>query len=228
MNDVTPRTAGPAPRLLLIEDDPRLGPVMTDYLSDTYDVTLCVDGAAGLDAALGGVFDAMVVDRRLPGLDGIEVVAAIRRAGIATPILVLTALGTVPDKVAGLDAGANDYLVKPFDFDELLARLRALRRTFGEESDAVPIGVWDYYPASRCLYSPYGAPVVLTPKENDLLRLLVGEPHRTFSRGQVAEAVFAGAAQVGAVDAYVHYLRRKTEPSIVVTVRGQGYRLGTL
>ncbi|WP_425956762.1 response regulator transcription factor [Xylanimonas sp. McL0601] len=217
-----------APRLLLVEDDARLGPVMTDYLSDTYRVTLCTDGIDGLESALHGEFDLMVVDRRLPGVDGLEIVAAVRRARIATPILVLTALGTVPDKVTGLDAGANDYLVKPFEFDELLARLRALGRIYGEQQDAVAIGTWEYFPDSRCLYSPYDAPVVLTPKENDLLRLLARQPHRTFSRRQIAAAVFAGEGQVGTVDAYVHYLRRKTDPGIVVTVRGQGYRLGSL
>ncbi|QAY70930.1 response regulator transcription factor [Xylanimonas protaetiae] len=219
---------GELPRLLLVEDDARLGPVIAEYLAETYDVTLCTDGVAGLDRAVRGVFDVMVVDRRLPGLDGVELVRGVRRARVATPILLLTALGTVPDKVDGLDAGANDYLTKPFEFDELLARLRALRRTFGDDDGAVRIGTWDYYPDSRCIYSPYDAPVVLTPKENDLLRLLAANPRRTFSRTRIAAAILGGAGQSGAVDAYVHYVRRKLEPAVIVTVRGEGYRLGSL
>lgn len=220
--------AAPAsPRLLLVEDDPRLGPIMVDYLSDTYAVTHCADGEAGLRAAIEAPFAVMVVDRRLPGRDGIDLVRAVRRARIATPILILTALGTVPDKVVGLDAGANDYLVKPFEFDELLARLRALLRTYDDER-SIPVGTWDFYPESRCIYSPYMGPVVLTPKENELLALLAGSPHRTFSRERIVDAVFSGSEQSGTVDTYVHYLRRKTEPGIIVTVRGQGYRLGAL
>ncbi|GAA2230969.1 response regulator transcription factor [Promicromonospora sukumoe] len=225
MGDVN---AEPLPRLLLVEDDARLAPIMTDYLSDEYAVTHLADGTAGLRAALDGSFDVMIVDRRLPGTDGIDLVASVRRAKIPTPILLLTALGTVPDKVVGLDAGANDYLVKPFEFDELMARLRALRRTFEQAEPQISIGSWDYYPGSRCLYSPYGSPVVLTPKENELLTLLAGQPHRTFSRPQIISSVFADADQPGAVDTYVHYLRRKTDPEIIVTVRGLGYRLGTL
>ena len=216
------------PRLLLVEDDARLGPIMVDYLSDSYIVTLRADGATGLRAALDTEFDVMIVDRRLPGMDGIDMVRAIREARVATPILVLTALGTVPDKVIGLDAGANDYLVKPFEFDELLARLRALRRTYEDEERSVMVGAWEYFPDSRCIYSPYAGPVTLTPKENDLLALLARQPHVTFSRRQILDTVFAGGDQSGAVDTYVHYLRRKTDTGIIVTVRGLGYRLGSL
>ncbi len=220
--------AGNQPRLLLVEDDVRLAPIMVDYLSDTYTVTHQADGTEGLRAALEYTYDVMVVDRRLPGTDGIDLVTAVRRAKISTPILVLTALGAVPDKVAGLDAGANDYLVKPFEFDELLARLRALRRDFQDAEESITIGSWEYYPDSRLLYSPYGGPVVLTPKENQLLNLLAAQPHRTFSRPQIISSVFADTEQSGVVETYVHYLRRKTDPGIVVTVRGLGYRLGTL
>ncbi|MCL1870607.1 MAG: response regulator transcription factor [Promicromonosporaceae bacterium] len=228
LDEGSPPHRPPLPRLLLVEDDPRLGPTIAEYLSDTYDVTHRTDGVSGLDSATQTLFDVMVIDRRLPGLDGVDVVRALRRARIATPILLLTALGSVADKVGGLDAGANDYLTKPFEFDELLARLRALRRTFGAEPGSVAIGTWEYYPETRFLYSPYDAPVVLTPKENDLLRLLATDPRRTFPRDEIATTVFGPDGQRGAVDAYVHYVRRKTEPGIIVTVRGQGYRLGSL
>ncbi|MEO7122378.1 MAG: response regulator, partial [Lacisediminihabitans sp.] len=109
------------PRLLLIEDDPQLGPLIEQVLSESYTVTLKADGHSGVVAGLNGDYDVMIIDRRLPSLDGLGVIEMLRRKRITTPILILTALGTVPDKVRGLDAGANDYLVKPFEFDELLA-----------------------------------------------------------------------------------------------------------
>jgi len=216
------------PRLLLVEDDARLAPIMIDVLSDSYDVTHRPDGKEALRTALAEEFDAMVVDRRLPGLDGVSVVQGIRRARIATPVIMLTALGAVADRVEGLDAGANDYLVKPFEFDELLARLRALRRTYTANESSFPIGTWEFFPEDRIISSPYAGPIALTPKENALLRLLAENPERTFSRPQILTAVFTQGDLPGTVDTYVHYLRRKTEDSVIVTVRGVGYRLGTL
>jgi two-component system response regulator QseB len=216
------------PRLLLVEDDERLAPIMVEYLADTYDVTHRADGEAALRTALDEEFEVMVVDRRLPGLDGVTVVQRIRRAHIGTPIIMLTALGTVDDRVEGLDAGANDYLVKPFEFAELLARLRALRRNYTSNESSLPVGEWDFFPDDRIIQSPYIGPVALTPKETELLRLLAENPGRTFSRSQILSAVFTPTDLPGVVDTYVHYLRRKTEDSVVLTVRGKGYRLGSL
>jgi DNA-binding response OmpR family regulator len=216
------------PRLLLIEDDPQLGPLIEQVLSEHYDVVRVVDGDAGLSAGLSDEFDVMVIDRRLPGSDGIEVVGSLRARRIVTPILMLTALGTVADRVNGLDAGANDYLVKPFEFDELLARLRALLRTFTGEGPSLSIGAWEFYPESRCIYSPYDGRIQLTVRENALLRLLAENPLRTFSRNAILRAVFESDEQPGTVDTYVHYVRRKTDKDIVATVRGEGYRLGQL
>ena len=213
-------------RLLLIEDDPKLGPLIEQVLTETYDVTLVADGAEGLAVGLGSDFEVMVIDRRLPSLDGLSVVDALRRKLVTTPILLLTALGTTADKVDGLDAGANDYLVKPFEFDELLARLRAIRRVFTGEGRTLVVGGWSYYPDSRTIYSPYDGRILLTARENELLRLLAEAPHRTFSRQQILSAVFNPGDTAGTVDTYVHYLRRKTDADIVLTVRGQGYRLG--
>jgi len=215
-------------RVLLIEDDPGLGPLIEQVLAEVYDVTRVEDGEAGLAAGLAGDFDALVVDRRLPGLDGAEVVTALRKQRVVAPILMLTALGTVRDRVDGLDAGANDYLVKPFEFDELLARLRALTRVFTGEGTELAIGEWRFHPESRAIYSPYDGRILLTDRENALLRLLAENPLRTFSRRQILEAVFAADEQDGTVDTYVHYVRRKTDPDIISTVRGQGYRLGQL
>jgi len=216
------------PRLLLAEDDPKLGPLMAGVLEEAYAVELFERGDAALDAALTGRFDAMIIDRRLPDLDGVAIVEQLRSSGMTTPMLILTALGTVPDKVRGLDAGANDYLVKPFDFDELFARLRAIRRVSDVEGPFLRIGPWEFYPDSRAVYSPYDGRVILTDRENDLLRLLAQNPSMTFSRGDILRRVFDASDTPGTVDTYVHYLRRKTDPDIVTTVRGRGYRLGLL
>ena len=216
------------PRLLLIEDDARLGPVMRQVLEEVYSVTLIADGAEGLRVALAEDFDALIVDRRLPGLDGLGIVEALRKKGVTTPMLILTALGTVQDKVRGLDAGANDYLVKPFEFDELFARLRAIRRVFTGEGPFVRIGLWEFYPESRTVYSPYDGRIILTERETALLKLFAENPQRTFSREQILRQVFDESDQPGTVDTYVHYVRRKTDVELITTVRGQGYRLGAL
>lgn len=213
-------------RVLLVEDDPRLGPLIEGVLAETYQVVRVTDGLTGLEHGSYGMFDAIVVDRRLPGMEGADVVRSLRERRVVTPILMLTALGALNDRVEGLDAGANDYLVKPFEFDELLARLRALTRTFTGEGRELPIGEWRLYPESRCIYSPYDGRIQLTERENAILRLLAENPLRTFSRHQILEAVFHGDEQPGTVDTYVHYLRRKTDPELVTTVRGEGYRLG--
>jgi two-component system, OmpR family, response regulator QseB len=215
-------------RVLLIEDDPQLGPLIEQVLAEVYDVTRVEDGEAGLATGLSGDFDALVVDRRLPGLSGTELVTALRERRVVAPILMLTALGAVSDRVDGLDAGANDYLVKPFEFDELFARLRAIRRVVEGEGPFVRIGSWEFYPDSRAVYSPYDGRIILTERESDLLRLFAVNPQRTFSRDEILQAVFAATDTPGTVDTYVHYLRRKTDADIVTTVRGRGYRLGMM
>lgn len=216
------------PRVLLVEDDAQLGPLIESVLDESYDVTRTTDGESGLRAGLDGTFDAMVIDRRLPLRDGVELVQALRGHRVVTPILMLTALGSVADRVTGLDAGANDYLVKPFEFDELLARLRALRRSYTGEGPLVEIGHWQFYPESRTIYSPYDGRIQLTARESDLLRLLAAEPRRTFTRAHILRAVFENDELPGTVDTYVHYLRRKTDKDLIETVRGEGYRLGRL
>ena len=225
---VTPARARATPPLLLVEDDPELGPLMAEVLGEDYTVTLVRDGDAGLRAGTRGDFAVIVLDRRLPGSDGVDVVRGLRRAGIATPVLMLTALGAVADRVEGLDAGADDYLVKPFDFAELAARLRALRRVHGEEEAVIAIGDWEFRPANRIINSPYEGRKVLTETEAHLLSLLAQHPDETLSRERILREVFPVGDSVGTVDTYVHYLRRKTERDIVTTVRGRGYRLGRL
>ncbi|MDR0849392.1 MAG: response regulator transcription factor [Propionibacteriaceae bacterium] len=212
--------------LLFIEDDPAIAEMVVEVLSEDYDVDYAATGEAGLDRALRGHYDLMVIDRRLPGMDGVQVIEGIRTAGITTPILMLTALGSVDDRVSGLDAGANDYLVKPFDFEELLARLRALRRGFAAETGRTYIGEWLFAPATKTLYDPYGDRIVLTTSESALLRLLAESPEHVFSREEILSAVFSSEDSPGTVDTYVHYIRRKSVQSLIETVRSQGYRLG--
>lgn len=210
--------------LLLLEDDPRLAPVVAELLSDVYDVTLVGDGAVALERALTGEFDLLVLDRRVPTLDGLEVVRRLRARHVATPVLLLTALGTTADLVAGLDAGADDYVVKPFELDEVLARLRALTRD--HTGPQKHLGTWTYRPGSGEIHSPYSGRIPLTVREDALLAMLAAEPDRVFSRTQILTAVFPHGEAEGTVDAYVHYLRRKTDRDLIDTVRGRGYRLG--
>jgi DNA-binding response OmpR family regulator len=223
MDEATARQA-----LLLVEDDPRLGPLIVEGLRDVYDVTLVADGTAGLRIGQDRLFDVMVIDRRLPGLDGIELVRRLRIGAVKVPILILTALGAVKDRVDGLDAGANDYLVKPFEFEELRARLRALTRTFTSLGDPIFIGEWEFYPVSGAIHSPYDGRISLTERETGLLTLLADNPERVFSRQQILTAVFSSEETLGTVDTYVHYLRRKVDRDIIHTVRKHGYRLGRL
>ena len=214
-------------RLLIVEDDPRLGPIMREVLGTEWDVELCGTAELGLAAVLSTAYDVLIVDRRLPGINGEELVRALRRGRVATPILMLTALGELRDRVEGLDAGANDYLVKPFEFEELSARLRALTRDYTRPAAGVPIGSWTFHPLDQCIDSPYTGRVLLTEVETAFLAVLAAEPERTFSREYLLSAVFPRGESVTTVETYVHYLRRKTDRDLIHTIRGSGYRLGT-
>ncbi|MBT1001568.1 response regulator transcription factor [Paenarthrobacter sp. DKR-5] len=214
------------PTLLLVEDDKALGPMIADVLAGDYDVTLAANGQEGLHLGLVRAWDVIVVDRGLPVMDGLSLVAALRKKGIGTPVLMLTALGATADKVEGLDAGANDYLTKPFDLAELEARLRALTRRYEAPAGRLAVGEWDFEPAVRTVTSPYGEQVFLTAKEAGLLAALAGAPHRVFTREELIAAAFSPEDLPGVVDTYVHYLRRKIAKSVVRTVHGTGYQLG--
>ncbi|NUP75593.1 MAG: response regulator transcription factor [Sinomonas sp.] len=217
------------PRVLLVEDDRQLGPLVAELLGSDFAVTLASDGREGLRLALDREWDALVVDRGLPHLDGLGLVKALRGKGLATPVLLLTALGTVPDKVEGLDAGADDYLVKPFDADELAARLRAMTRSYSPPArERLAVGDWELDPAARVLSSPYGGRVELSGTEAALLAVLAREPERVYSRAELLAVAFDAGDTPGAVDTYVHYLRKKTDKSVIRTVHGVGYQLGGL
>ncbi|MGT2426463.1 response regulator transcription factor [Amnibacterium kyonggiense] len=142
------------PPLLLVEDDPRIGPMTVAMLADDYEVELAVDAATGFRLATARDFAALVLDRRLPDGDGLDLVRTLRAGGSGVPIILLTALGSLDDRVGGLDAGADDYLVKPFAAPELLARLRAITREHSDRDAAIMIGDWEFRPSTRLINSP--------------------------------------------------------------------------
>ncbi len=219
--------APPKPRLLLIEDDPELGPLLVEVLSDDYQVEHARDGHQGLHQGLTRRFELMVVDRGLPGIEGIDLIGRFRRHGITLPILILTARGTLADRVAGLDAGAEDYLVKPFEIDELLARLRALLRRHGDTAAVLPVGSRRLEVSSRRVLGGSVA-VELSGREAALLELLARRPGKVFSRPELLGIVFDAEDGPGSVDTYVYYLRRKLGRGVIRTVHGVGYQLGTI
>lgn len=217
-----------APTLLIVEDDRALSAMLAEVFTDEgYQVDVACDGQQGLHRGLTGRYDAMILDRGLPVMDGVEVVAALRSRGIPTPILVLTARGAIADRVDGLDAGAEDYLVKPFEVPELLARIRALLRRPDADSTLRVDGLCLDRVTRTVSGHRVGADVELSEREAALLAALMVAPARVFTRGQLLNAAFEGVDTPGVVDTYVHYLRRKLGRGIVRTVHGTGYRLGS-
>ncbi|MCM4084384.1 response regulator transcription factor [Paractinoplanes hotanensis] len=217
------------PRILAVEDDHELGDLLLRLFRGAgYAAELARDGQAGLHRGLTRRYDVLVIDRGLPAIEGLDLLARLRRSSVGTPALVLTALGTVADRVAGLDSGAEDYLVKPFEVDELLARVRALLRRPGSPDSTLAIGNAEFDLITRRVGTADGASVTLSGREADLLRMLAEAPARVFDRAEIVARVFPDAAAENLVDTYVHYLRRKLGAGVVSTVRGAGYRLGTL
>ncbi|HEY7813607.1 MAG TPA: response regulator transcription factor [Nakamurella sp.] len=213
--------------LLLVEDDDQLGPMLADVLGEAYEVHLVRDGQSGLHAALTRDYAVMVIDRGLPALDGVDLVRRLRRSGGTTPILILTARAAVADRVEGLDAGAEDYLVKPFEIDELLARLRALVRRPIDQATVLELGRRQFDVAGRRVIGTRDQDEVnLSGREAALLEVLARRPHQVFTRPDLLAAVFDPADDPGSVDTYVYYLRRKLGREAVHTVHGLGYRLG--
>jgi two-component system, OmpR family, response regulator QseB len=216
-------------RVLLVEDDADLTELLTETLTDEgYLVDQAPDGQRGLHLGLTRPYDVMVIDRLLPALDGLDLVARLRSRAVPARTLMLTALGTVDDRIAGLDAGADDYLVKPFDLDELSARIRALCRRTAEPAEALRIGSGLLDLAVRDAVLPDGGRVALSAREFELLRVLAARPNTVHSRSELRRRVFDEAAAASLVDTYVYYLRRKLGRAIVRTVHGLGYRLGSL
>jgi two-component system response regulator QseB len=216
-----------SPRLLLVEDDPDLAAMLCDILGEEgYAVEVAPDGQRGLHLGLTRTFELFLLDRGLPAIEGLDLLSRLRRAGRETPTLVLSALGNPRDRVEGLDAGAEDYLGKPFDVDELLARLRALLRRHTDRADALVVPRGRLTVQSRTVELEDGSSVTLSEREAALLTLLARHPRQVFSRADLLDGVFESAEDEGVVDTYVHYLRRKLGRGVVDTVRGLGYRIG--
>ena len=218
-------------RILVVEDDHRLANLLATRLHrEGHEVDVAYTGPEGLDRILSDGPELAVLDVMLPGLDGVAVTRTVREQGAQVPILMLTARDTVDDRVTGLKSGADDYLVKPFAFAELLARIDALTRRHAREGKVV-YGDVSLDPAARRV-AVNGTPVELTAKEFDLLECLLRHAGRVLTRTELKEYVwdFSFDARTKVVDLYVHYLRRKLDkagaPDLIETVRGVGYAVG--
>nr|WP_298151362.1 response regulator transcription factor [uncultured Pseudoxanthomonas sp.] len=216
-------------RILLVEDDLSLGEgIRTALRRGAFAVDWVQDGASGLLALRGGGFDLVVLDLGLPRMDGIEVIRQLRATGDPVPVLVLSARERPADRTLGLDVGADDYLGKPFDTAELLARVRALiRRSAGRANPTLESGPLRLDPATLTA-TWKGRPLDLTRREFALLRVLMEQRGRPMARDAIQRHLYGWDADVAsnAVDVHVHQLRRKLEPGIIRTVRGLGYALG--
>jgi two-component system copper resistance phosphate regulon response regulator CusR len=220
-------------RLLLVEDyRPLRQSLMKGLREAGFAVDVTGDGNEGLWYATGNEYDVIILDLMLPGMDGLEILKKVRREGRKACVLILTAKDTVQDRVVGLDLGADDYLVKPFAFEELLARIRALlRRNYHEKSPAVEIDDLRIDLATQRVWRGQEE-IQLTPREYALLEYLAMRTGQTVSRTDIWEHVyeFNSSASSNVVDVYVGYLRKKIErpnrPSLIHTARGRGYSLG--
>jgi DNA-binding response OmpR family regulator len=218
--------------ILVVEDEASMGELLRRGLEEAnHTVTLARDGLEGLHAARTCSFDAIVLDVMLPGLDGFEVARRLRAAGRQTPILMLTARDAAPDIVKGLDAGADDYLTKPFSLKVLLARLRALsRRAAQPPVPTLQVGDLVLDPASRVV-TRGGRPIVLTATEFRLLEFFLRRAGRAASRSAIIEAVwgFEEDVEANTVDAFIKLLRDKLDSGpgrkLIHTIRGYGYIL---
>ncbi len=222
-------------KILIIEDNPRMAASLAKGLREHgYAVDVCHTGFEGEEAAAGSAYDAIVLDLMLPDRDGVEVCRNLRRRCVNTPVVMLTALSSTEDKVAGLDAGADDYIAKPFEVEELLARLRALLRR-GEATEGRFLKCDDL---ELDLYTRVAkrneSPVELSNKEFALLEYLMRNPNRVLSRAQIGEKVwdmnFEPVSNV--IDVYISSLRKKLDREVhrplIHTIKNAGYRFGVL
>jgi two-component system response regulator QseB len=218
-------------RILLIEDDLILGDgIQVGLKQENYAVDWVTDGEAGEHALLVESYDALILDLNLPKKNGLTVLKNIRTRGNTLPVLILTARDTVPDKVIGLDTGADDYLVKPFDLYELTARLRAiLRRHSGRATSPLEYGNLLLDPAAHVL-TQNGQPVALSQREFVVLQTLLENVGKALSRTRLEESLYGwdDLVESNAVEVHIHHLRRKLGKDLIRTVRGVGYLLPEL
>jgi two-component system response regulator QseB len=216
-------------RILLVEDDAMVGAAVRKGLQQDGHTVDWVRDAAAAEAALAAqAFDFMLLDLGLPGKSGLEVLAGLRRAGDALPVIVCTARDAVGDRVRGLDLGADDYLVKPFALDELAARIRAVtRRRLGQTGALLVHGALTLDPVTHEVRLG-GAPVALSAREFAILEALMERPGAVLSRAQIEDRLYGWDEEVAsnAVEVHVHNLRRKIGEATIRTVRGLGYGLG--
>jgi DNA-binding response OmpR family regulator len=219
-------------KILLIEDDERIADAIVDELTEhNYVVEVAYDGQLGWEFADSGSYDLIVLDLMLPKIDGITLCRKLRSQGYSIPILMLTGKDTITDRVKGLDAGADDYLVKPFALEEFLARIRALGRR--GSSPLPPALTWEnlYLDPSTCEVSYQEIPIPLSPTEYRLLELFLRHPQRLFNRSQIIDQLwtFDDPPEETTVKAHIRGLRQKLAkagvPDIIETVYGLGYRL---
>ncbi|CAM4185918.1 response regulator [Comamonas aquatilis] len=213
-------------RLLLVEDDTMIGQAVQGLLrGDGYAVDWVVDGLQADTALLAHEYDLVLLDLGLPRLDGLQLLRQLRARKDATPVLVATARDAVKDRVAGLDAGADDYIIKPYDMDELLARIRALTRRAAGRMEAV-------YEHAGVMLNPrtreatvQGQPVLLSGREWAVLEALLQRPGSTLSRQQLEDKLYGWGDEVSsnAIEVYIHGLRKKLGAALVLNVRGVGY-----
>lgn len=219
-------------RILVVEDERKVASFIKKGLEEEgYAVDVAADGEEGLVMALTRVHDLIILDIRLPRMDGLRVLQALRQDDVTTPVLLLTVRATIEDKVLGLDAGADDYLTKPFAFQELVARVRALlRRRTDAEPTLLHIGDLTLDPARRTV-TRGGEKIDLTPREFALLDYFMRNPGRVLTRTMIAEHVwdYSFDTSTNVIDVYVNYLRKKVdagrEPKLLHTMRGVGYVL---
>lgn len=213
-------------RILLAEDDLLLGDGLRAGLRQAgFQVDWVRDGLAAERELRAQPYAAAVLDLGLPLRDGMDVLGNLRRAGITLPVLVLTARDAVPDRIRGLDSGADDYVVKPIDLDELAARLRALvRRAHGQPQELLQVLDVQLDPAGRTVQRG-GQPVALSTREFDLLQALMLAAGRVLSREQLEQQLYSWGNEVdsNAVEVHIHHLRKKLGPALIQTVRGVGY-----
>lgn len=218
-------------RLLLVEDDSLLASGLVSALGRAgYSVDHVTDGAQAIQAFVTNEFDLVILDLGLPKIDGYDVLDEIRKQGVVVPVLILSARDALKDRIRGLDTGADDYLTKPFELEELFARMRALeRRSGGSAVNVLEIGHLKL-DLSGHMVTWKNKPIELQRREFMLVKKLVENPQKIFNRTQLEESLYGWGEGVesNAIDVYVHNIRKKIIPEIIKTVRGIGYRIGDI
>jgi DNA-binding response OmpR family regulator len=216
-------------RILIIEDEPGIAGFLKEGLEEEYfAVDVAGDGRKGVELALTSDYDLLLVDWMIPGISGIEVCRRLRKEGVETPVIFLTAKDTIEDVVFGLDAGANDYIRKPFEFEELLARIRVQLRRRGSEGGPLASGLLSVDPATH--EARYGSTgLALTPKEFALLEFLLRNKGKVCTRSRIIEHVWDMHfdSDTSVIDVYINFLRKKLDAAgcrnLIQTIRGVGY-----